>query len=126
MIDAPIKSVSSRAIVPEAEVNELISPGQTRSGVVDLLGDPASHRNEEGYDVLRYPAAFEIKRGATICVIVIPIPLRITDNGEYKFFFDGNVLKKITMSSPDASFYGVWVDDSGGGVSWGDVSKCDV
>ena len=82
VIEKEIQTINSKTVNPEHSGSKVISRGSTFNQVIALLG-----KSEIGYvpndeKLLVYPAAYEVRSGSTVCLALIPIPMRTSKKGE--------------------------------------------
>jgi hypothetical protein len=121
-----LNGVYTATVLPTSKFSEIIKPGISTSELTKMIGKGEIMKSKSGETYLSYPADYDVHSGITFCLAVIPIPLRLSSDGEYKFYIDNGKVTKITNLTTDGGFYGVYIDDSGYGTSSGQYSKCDI
>ena len=124
-VEEELDYVYSVWVVPEAKDIKL-EKGLNIEDLVSALGQSKQTKTNGNNTILIYPSPYEVRTGITVCLVLIPIPLRVSSDGEYRFYFTNDKLMKITELRTGGGFYGVYHDDSGSGSLSGNKSKCDI
>jgi hypothetical protein len=104
----------------------VIKLGESRADVVSKLGEPKTTATHRNLVILEYPSREKTRCGFSVCLVILSFPSREEKDGRIQLHFHDDQLSLIQRSTTKGRFYGLYMDDSGSGLSIGSISKCNV
>jgi hypothetical protein len=121
-----VRWFSARDIGDDRKGAVVIKLGESRANVVSKLGEPKSTATQRNLAILEYPYREKTRSGFSVCLVILTFPFREEKDGRIQLYFHGDQLSLIQRSATNGRFYGLYMDDSGSGLSIGSISKCNV